>query len=115
MNNVMISEMQQFATAWPQCVARAWQDAEFRETLKRDPATTLREAYQFSVPAGISLQVVEGDEVQRTQAANTLIMVIPPMPELDMQEVAFASVEEGGPGCDGGRPRLCFTATACAC
>ena len=114
MNNVMVAEMQQFASVWPQCVARAWQDPQFRETLKRDPVSTLREAYQFNVPAGISLQVVEGEEAQRTQAANTLMMVIPPKPEMDMQEVAFASIEESSPGNgDGPRKSFMFAATAC--
>jgi ribosomally synthesized peptide (two-chain TOMM family) len=107
----MVAEMQQFAAVWPQCVARAWQDEQFRETLKRDPTNTLREAYQFTVPAGIALQVVEGNEVQRAQAANTLMMVIPPKPEMDMQEVAFASVEDCGDG--NGPPCFSFSATAC--
>jgi ribosomally synthesized peptide (two-chain TOMM family) len=115
-NNVMVAEMQQFATVWPQCVARAWQDEQFRETLKRDPAKTLRESYQFTVPSGISLQVVEGEEAQRAQAADTLLMVIPPKPEMELQEVAFASVEDCGPGNGNGNgPRPCFTFTATAC
>jgi hypothetical protein len=91
-------------------VARAWQDSQFRETLKRDPAGTLREAYQFTVPKGVNLQVVEDSEVMEAQQANTLRMIIPPMPDLDMQEVALAT-----PGSGNGRERFtfCFTATVC--
>lgn len=107
MNTAVVSEMQQFGMVWPQCVARAWQDAQFREALKRDPAGTLRETYQFTVPAGVVLQVVEDNaEVTEAQQANTLRMVIPPMPDMDMQEIARV-------GTKGGEPRFTFTATTC--
>lgn len=109
MSNAMVSEMQQFGTVWPQCVARAWQDTQFRETLKRDPAGTLREAYRFTVPAGISLQVVESDEVLQAQSANTLRMVIPPIPDVDMRAIALTDFEDED---EDGRSRRCYCLTA---
>lgn len=88
-------EMPQFGMIWPQCVVRAWEDAQFREQLKRDPVGTLLQAFQFSVPEGIALEVVEG-EVEAQSAPNTLRMVIPPAPELGIGEVAFSGHGNGG-------------------
>jgi ribosomally synthesized peptide (two-chain TOMM family) len=109
-NNTIVSEMQQFGTVWPQCVARAWQDSEFREALKRNPAATLHEAYQFTIPSGIDLRVLEEGEVVDTRQANTLMMVIPPMPEMDMQQVALTNC---GPGNGNNGPRFTLSATFC--
>jgi ribosomally synthesized peptide (two-chain TOMM family) len=114
-NNVNLAEMQQFGTVWPQCVARAWQDAQFCQALKRDPVGTLREAYQFTVPAGLNLQVVEGDELVGAQQANTLRMVIPPMPEMDMQEVALVCHGPGPGNGNGNGPRFTFSFSATLC
>ncbi len=111
MNTAVVSEMQQFGMVWPQCVARAWQDAQFREALKRDPASTLREAYQFSIPAGVVLQVVEDNEVLEAQPANTLRMIIPPMPDMEMREIALVG---NAPG-NGNGPPFCFTFTLTSC
>ncbi len=110
MNSATVTEMQQFGTIWPQCVARAWQDAQFRETLKRDPANTLREAFQFNIPEGIHLQVVDADEELQAQQANTLRMIIPPIPDMDMREIALV-----GPGASNGRPCFTFTLTFTVC
>ncbi|MDY7228948.1 hypothetical protein [Hyalangium rubrum] len=88
---------------WPQCVARAWQDAQFREALKRDPAGILFESYQFSLPEGVLLQVVENDMEVKAAPANTLRMVIPPAPAMDMQEIALIGPDakaEGMRACD---------------
>jgi hypothetical protein len=93
MNNASASDIQQFGSVWTQCVARAWQDALFRAALKEDPAATLFEAYQFTVPAGVELQVVESDDAPREMKAQTLRMVIPPVPEMDMHEVALVGAE----------------------
>jgi ribosomally synthesized peptide (two-chain TOMM family) len=105
-----VSEMQQFGMIWPQCVARAWQDAQFRETLKRDPAGTLREAFQFNIPAGIDFQVVDSDEVLLAQQANTLRMIIPPIPDMDMREIALV-----GPDSSSGRHCFSFTFSVTGC
>jgi ribosomally synthesized peptide (two-chain TOMM family) len=86
---------QQFGKLWPQCVARAWQDAEFREALKRDPMGTLREAYQYAFPTGLKLEIVEESEQPRTSNGDTLRMVIPPPPSMDAQQVALTDVEKG--------------------
>jgi ribosomally synthesized peptide (two-chain TOMM family) len=89
-NASSLSVAQQFGAVWPQCVARAWQDPQFREALKRDPAGTLLESYQFTVPAGITLQVVEtSDTAPQHPQANALRMAIPPAPELEVREVAL--------------------------
>jgi hypothetical protein len=93
MNHANASDIQQFGSVWPQCVARAWQDAQFRAALKQDPAATLFESYQFTVPAGMELQIVESDDAPREMKAQTLRMVIPPAPTMDLREVALVGAE----------------------
>jgi ribosomally synthesized peptide (two-chain TOMM family) len=87
--------MQQFGKIWPQCVARAWQDKEFRESLKSDPTGTLRESFQFALPAGFKLEITEGTDPQQSVAADTLRMVIPPAPAVDMRQVAITDTDTG--------------------
>jgi len=94
-NTSAASSTQQFGKIWPQCVARAWQDTEFREALKRDPAATLREVYQFAFPGSVKLEIVEGSEAAQAANADTLRMVIPPAPSMELQQVALTDVEKG--------------------
>lgn len=94
-NNSAANSTQQFGKIWPQCVARAWQDTEFREALKRDPAGTIREAYQFAFPQGVKVEIVEGSEQLQAAPADTLRMIIPPPPSMDAQQVALTDVEKG--------------------
>ncbi|EAU66748.1 hypothetical protein [Stigmatella aurantiaca] len=109
MNNANTSDIQQFGTVWPQCVARAWQDAQFRAALKQDPAATLFESYQFTVPAGVDLQIVESDDAPGEMKAETLRMVIPPAPAMDMREVALVGAEaHSGSQEDRMVPLTCF-------
>lgn len=112
MQDAVAADMQQFGNVWSKCVVRAWQDARFREALKRDPEQTLREAFQFTVPAGVHLQVVENDMEAQPRSTNALRMVIPPAPEMGMGEIALADANaHGQPQCDGRFPfSLC-----CAC
>ncbi|WP_224242143.1 hypothetical protein [Hyalangium gracile] len=93
--NNAASSIHQFGKIWPQCIARAWQDAEFREALKRDPSGTIRESFQFSFPEGVQVEVLEGSETVQAAPANTLRMVIPPAPAMDLNEVALTDVEKG--------------------
>ena len=86
---------QQFGKIWPQCVARAWQDAQFREALKRDPKGTIREAFQYAFPTGLNLEIVEEGDPSQTAIGDTLRMVIPPPPSMDAQQVALSDVEKG--------------------
>ncbi|HVG58329.1 MAG TPA: hypothetical protein VNA24_07215, partial [Hyalangium sp.] len=106
------AEMQQFGMIWPQCVVRAWEDAQFREELKIDPVRTLREVFQFIIPAGLNLEVVEGEEMREAQQANTLRMVIPPAPDMDMREIAVVGPERGR---NEGRFSFSFSLTATLC
>jgi ribosomally synthesized peptide (two-chain TOMM family) len=93
-NGSLLSAAQEFGTVWPQCVARAWEDPQFREALKSDPARTLLESYQFTIPAGVALQVFEtSDAVPQAPQDNVLRMVIPPAPEMDVQKVAKGNAE----------------------
>ena len=94
-NNSAANSTQQFGKIWPQCVARAWQDAEFREALKRDPMGTIRETYQFAFPQGVNLEIVEDSEQMQAAPANTLRMVIPAPPSMDAQQVALTDAEKG--------------------
>ncbi len=89
------SSVQLFGKIWPQCIARAWQDVEFREALKRDPMGTLRDAYQLNLPVNVKLEVVEGNEQVQAAQADTLRMVIPPAPAMDMRQVALTDLETG--------------------
>ncbi|KFE71583.1 hypothetical protein [Hyalangium minutum] len=94
-HNITANSTQQFGKIWPQCVARAWQDVEFRESLKRDPVGTLREAYQFAFPQGVKVEIVEGSDELHAAPADTLRMIIPPPPSMDAQQVALTDVEKG--------------------
>ena len=96
MNEMQTSGMEQFEMVWPQCVARAWMDEQFREALKRDPAGTLRENYQFTLPTGVELEVVDSTEQLEAKQGNTLRMIIPPTPDVDMQEIALVGARHGG-------------------
>jgi hypothetical protein len=113
MNSANVTEMQQFGMIWPQCVARAWQDVQFRELLKSDPAGALRDGFQFNLPVGVELQVVDQGEEVRAMTANTLRMIIPPIPDIDMREIALSSHPGNGNG--GSRPPVLFTFSVTAC
>jgi ribosomally synthesized peptide (two-chain TOMM family) len=95
MTNTAAVSIQQFGKIWPQCVARAWQDVEFRQALKSDPMGTLRESFQFAFPRGFKLEITEGAEVVQSMDADTLRMVIPPAPAMDMREVAITDTDKG--------------------
>jgi ribosomally synthesized peptide (two-chain TOMM family) len=99
----MIAEMSEFGMVWPRCIARAWEDSQFREALKSDPVGTLLNAFQFKVPAGIEFQVVESDQSHEAPRANALRMVIPPKPVMDMEEIALVGPVENHQG-PHGRP-----------
>ena len=86
---------QQFGKIWPQCVARAWQDTEFREALKRDPSGTIREAFQYAFPYGVKLEILEETDQTQPPQGDTLRMIIPPPPSVDTQQVALTDVEKG--------------------
>jgi ribosomally synthesized peptide (two-chain TOMM family) len=110
-NSAALAEMPQFGMVWPQCVVRAWEDSQFRDALKSDPVGTLLKAFQFIVPAGISLEIVDGEQESQSTSANTLRMVIPPAPDMDAREIAMASSH--GKGQDSSRH---FTfSTLCLC
>jgi ribosomally synthesized peptide (two-chain TOMM family) len=87
--------VQQFGKIWPQCIARAWQDAAFREALKRDPVGTIQSSYQFAFPQGFKLEITETDDAQQAASADTLRMVIPPPPAGEMGEIALTDVSNG--------------------
>ncbi|HEX8701857.1 MAG TPA: hypothetical protein VF815_23720 [Myxococcaceae bacterium] len=97
-DSATFAEMPQFGMIWPQCVVRAWEDSQFREQLKRDPVGTLLGVFQFAVPSGLSLEVVESEQEARSTSANTLRMVIPPAPDMGMGEIALASSNNGPHG-----------------
>ncbi len=112
--NTIAQEVHQFGVVWPQCVARAWQDSQFREALKRDPVRTLQESYQFTVPAGVRLQIVESDEVAQAAQPDLLRMVLPPVPDMEIGEIARV-----GPDADTREARFTFSfsfsLTFCTC
>ncbi len=109
-NTATFVEMPQFGMIWPQCVVRAWEDSQFREQLKRDPVGTLLGVFQFAVPAGLSLEVVEAAEEAQSASSNTLRMVIPPAPDMGMGEIALTSTNHGPPG-----PRPFTFSQVCLC
>ncbi len=97
--------VQQFGKIWPQCIARAWQDTEFREALKRDPVGTIQGSYQFVFPQGFKIEIAEANEAQQAASADTLRMVIPPPPDGEVGEIALSSVGNG----NGPKPPRPFT------
>lgn len=102
--------VQQFGRIWPQCIARAWQDAAFREALKRDPVATIQSSYQFAFPQGFKLEITEAHEAQQAASADTLRMVIPPPPAGELGEIALTDVGNGLNGPNPPRPAtLSFT------
>jgi len=109
-NSATLDEMPQFGMIWPQCVVRAWEDSQFREQLKRDPVGTLLGVFQFAVPSGLALEVVEAQEEARSTSANTLRMVIPPAPDMSMGEIALSSSNNGPIG-----PRPFTFSHVCLC
>jgi ribosomally synthesized peptide (two-chain TOMM family) len=94
-NNSAATSTQQFGKIWPQCIARAWQDAEFREALKRDPEGTIRDAFQYAFPEGLKLEIVEESGQPHASNGDTLRMVIPPPPSMESRQVALTDVEKG--------------------
>lgn len=97
--------VQQFGKIWPQCIARAWQDTEFREALKRDPVGTIQGSYQFAFPQGFKIEIAEAHEAQQAASADTLRMVIPPPPDGEVGEIALSTVGNG----NGPKPPKPFT------
>jgi len=87
----MTSDMSEFGMIWPRCIARAWEDSQFRDALTSDPVGTLLKAFQFKVPAGVEFQVVDSEQAEQAPRANALRMVIPPKPVMDMGEIAVMS------------------------
>lgn len=70
-------------------VARAWTDEAFRDRLKDDPCSVIRE-YGYEVPSGVTLRVLEEDD-------RNWYMVLPPAPagDLSMNEQELEAVAGG--------------------
>ncbi len=76
---------------WPEAVALAWRNADFREALLRDPRLALFEAFAIEVPPSTHL-VVEHDVVSHKRhraGLATLTMNLPHAPP-DHKDAALA-------------------------
>jgi hypothetical protein len=63
---------------WGQIVARAWDDADYRQRLLAEPASVLNEE-GIDVPPGVSVQVVEGSVPEVTEEQTCFWL--PPQPD----------------------------------
>ncbi|MDI3286585.1 hypothetical protein [Polyangium sp. 15x6] len=63
---------------WGEVLARAWSDERFKEELLANPARALEEHFNYRVPPGVRLRVVEGRPGQ--PAASTLKVTLSPTP-----------------------------------
>lgn len=104
----------EWSTVWMKCIARAWQDPEFKAALLRDPEHTLFSYFQFTLPPTVRLQILELTPEQMQQKGygwrgnlsgqsgwlmppNQLQMILPPMPQdPTMQAVALADYADTG-------------------
>jgi hypothetical protein len=66
-------------------VARAWQDARFKQALLQDPRAVVEREFGTELPAEVSMQVVAED-------AHTQYLVLPPA--LDDLELSDAQLEQ---------------------
>ena len=72
-----------------QLLSRACEDPDFRTRLLAEPEATLKEEYGFAVPDGIKLKVIEDSK-------TTAHLVLPPNPQLTMDEMRAVSGGIGG-------------------
>jgi hypothetical protein len=78
---------QEQAKQWGQVVAKAWQDAAFKQRLLSDPQGVLQE-HGVQVPAGIQVRVVEN-------TAQVVHLVLPQRPA-DLSAEQLDEVAGGG-------------------
>ncbi|MDE0421692.1 MAG: NHLP leader peptide family RiPP precursor [Gammaproteobacteria bacterium] len=71
-------------------LSRAGEDQDFRARLLSDPEATLKDEYGFKVPEGMVLKVVE-------DSRSTSHLVLPPDPQLSMEEMRVISGGIGNP------------------
>jgi len=58
-------------------IAKAWEDAEFKQQLLADPKNTIAKTFGVEIPANVDLEAV-------TESSKKLYLVIPPTP-VDMK------------------------------
>lgn len=83
-----------------QLLSRAGEDPDFRARLLADPEGTLKDEYGFKVPEGMELKVIE-------DSRSTSHLVLPPDPQLSMEEMRLisggvGSVDDSSGGTRGG-------------
>lgn len=71
-------------------IARAEEEADFREQLKANPSSTLKEAFDIELPDDFKVVILEDD-------ARTAHLVLPASAELTDAQLQQAA---GGPWCD---------------
>src|SRR5258707_719485 len=91
---------------WDQIVARAWDDAAFKQRLLSDPAAVLKE-YGLAPPAGITIKVHENTDT----VLNLTLPIKPPPEELSAEELQRVA---GGAGYRCGCER-CERCERCRC
>jgi ribosomally synthesized peptide (two-chain TOMM family) len=85
--------MSDWQFVWIKAVAKAWADASFEAHLKRDARQALAQAFNFHVPADMSLHVVSSGETTSTgKGQGSLTLVLPNKPDGVDQAIALAEV-----------------------
>lgn len=74
----------QAAEILEQLLSRAGEDPDFRARLLSEPEATLQQEYGFAVPDGMRLKVIE-------DSRNTSHLVLPPNPQLSLDEMRAVS------------------------
>ncbi|MDC3962614.1 hypothetical protein [Polyangium jinanense] len=88
--------IEDFSLLWTRVSSRAWSDARFKQELLANPARALETHFNFRVPRGASLEIVEGRPGQ--PVTSELMVTIPRRPASGPAVVPdlFASSEPWG-------------------
>jgi ribosomally synthesized peptide (two-chain TOMM family) len=87
--------MNEWYSIWLRAVALAWQNPEFEKLLKSDPRKGLKQEFDYDLPEGIDLKVVDSAskrDVEGKLNKAELELLLPPKPK-DIGDHAVALAE----------------------
>jgi hypothetical protein len=80
-------QQKEYAKRYGQLVAKAWQDAAFKQRLLADPVGVLRE-HGIDLPSGMEVKAVEETDTMR-------YMILPAKPPEEISDEALSAVAGG--------------------